>query len=81
MGQPWARFDDLRTGTALRCPAPSEILTATRPDEVADPVDDLDGADQLAVLSSLRGWRRARLLDGRPDAHAVPVESTAVSSS
>jgi para-aminobenzoate synthetase/4-amino-4-deoxychorismate lyase len=32
----WARFDDLRTGTGLLCPPPSEILTATRPDEVAD---------------------------------------------
>jgi para-aminobenzoate synthetase / 4-amino-4-deoxychorismate lyase len=44
-------------------------------------VDDLDAADQLAVLSSLRGWRRARLLDGQLDTHAVTVESTAVSSS
>jgi para-aminobenzoate synthetase/4-amino-4-deoxychorismate lyase len=36
MVAPWARFDDLRTGTALLCPPPSEILTAVRPDEVAD---------------------------------------------
>jgi para-aminobenzoate synthetase / 4-amino-4-deoxychorismate lyase len=36
MVRPWARFDDLRTGTALLCPPPSEILTAVRPDEVAD---------------------------------------------
>ncbi len=44
-------------------------------------VEDLEAADQLAVLSSLRGWRRARLLDSQPAAHAVAVESTAVSSS
>ena len=42
-------------------------------------VDDLEAADQLAVLSSLRGWRRARLLGGQLD--VVTVESTAVSSS
>ncbi|MCA0145320.1 aminodeoxychorismate synthase component I [Blastococcus sp. LR1] len=35
MPGPWARFDDLRAGTALRCPPPREVLTATRPDEVA----------------------------------------------
>ena len=44
-------------------------------------VDDLEAADQLAVLSSLRGWRRARLLGGQLDQHVVTVESTAVSSS
>ncbi|SDN46824.1 para-aminobenzoate synthetase / 4-amino-4-deoxychorismate lyase [Geodermatophilus siccatus] len=31
----WARFDDLRTGTALRCPAPDRILVAEHPAEVA----------------------------------------------
>ena len=30
----WARFDDLRTGTALRCPAPDRVLVAEHPDEV-----------------------------------------------
>ncbi|SHN75708.1 para-aminobenzoate synthetase / 4-amino-4-deoxychorismate lyase [Geodermatophilus obscurus] len=30
----WARFDDLRTGTALRCPAPDRILVADHPGEV-----------------------------------------------
>ncbi|MGY1802600.1 aminodeoxychorismate synthase component I [Blastococcus sp. SYSU D00922] len=35
MPGPWARFDDLRTGTALLCPPPTEVLTAVRPDEVA----------------------------------------------
>ncbi len=31
----WARFDDLRAGTALRCPAPDRILVAEHPAEVA----------------------------------------------
>ena len=35
MARPWARFDDLRAGTSLRCPPPSRILAAVRPDEVA----------------------------------------------
>jgi len=35
MTRPWARFDDLRSGTALLCPSPSEIVTALRPEEVA----------------------------------------------
>jgi para-aminobenzoate synthetase/4-amino-4-deoxychorismate lyase len=35
MAVPWARFDDLRTGKALRCPPPHRVLTATRTDEVA----------------------------------------------
>jgi para-aminobenzoate synthetase / 4-amino-4-deoxychorismate lyase len=30
----WARFDDLRSGTALRCPAPDRILVADHPDDV-----------------------------------------------
>jgi para-aminobenzoate synthetase/4-amino-4-deoxychorismate lyase len=44
-------------------------------------VDDLHAADELAVLNSLRGRRPARLLAGRPDAHRVPAQSTAGSSS
>ncbi|HYH24914.1 MAG TPA: aminodeoxychorismate synthase component I [Blastococcus sp.] len=35
MGRPWARFDDLRAGTALRCPPPRQVLVAVRPEEVA----------------------------------------------
>lgn len=35
MVAPWARFDDLRAGTALHCATASAVLTATRPDEVA----------------------------------------------
>lgn len=31
---PWARFDDLRAGTAVQCPAPHRVLVAERPDQV-----------------------------------------------
>jgi len=51
MVAPWARFDDLRGGTALLRPAPSKILTAARQDEAADPVDDLP-VESTAVSSS-----------------------------
>jgi len=50
MVAPWARFDDLRAGTALFRPAPSKILTAAGPEEVADPVDDLP--DESTAVSS-----------------------------
>jgi len=46
MVAPWARFDDLRAGTALLCPSPSEILTAVRPDEVADVLQQVHDATE-----------------------------------
>ena len=33
--RPWARFDDLRSGEALLCPPPTQVLSTTRLDEVA----------------------------------------------
>ena len=33
-GAPWARFDDLRSGTAVVCPPPSDVLVAERPEDV-----------------------------------------------
>ena len=33
-GAPWARFDDLRSGTAVVCPPPSRVLVAQRPEDV-----------------------------------------------
>ena len=35
VGVPWARFDDLREGTARRFQATDEVLVAIRPEEVA----------------------------------------------
>ena len=46
MAAPWARFDDLRAGTALLCPPPSEILTAVRPDEVAGVLQQVHDATE-----------------------------------
>jgi len=46
MVAPWARFDDLRTGTALLCPPPSRILTAVRPDEVAGVLEQVHDATE-----------------------------------
>ena len=46
MTGPWARFDDLRTGTALRCPPPSRVLTATRPDDVAGVLQQVHDATE-----------------------------------
>jgi para-aminobenzoate synthetase/4-amino-4-deoxychorismate lyase len=46
MARPWARFDDLRTGTSLRCPPPSRVLTATRPDEVAEVLQQVHDASE-----------------------------------
>jgi para-aminobenzoate synthetase/4-amino-4-deoxychorismate lyase len=43
---PWARFDDLRAGESLLCPPPSRILTAVRPDQVADVLQQVHDATQ-----------------------------------
>jgi para-aminobenzoate synthetase / 4-amino-4-deoxychorismate lyase len=40
----WARFDDLRTGTALRCPAPDRILVAEHPGEVVSVLAEVERA-------------------------------------
>ena len=41
----WARFDDLRSGTALACPTPERVLVANRVQDVADVLDQV----QLAI--------------------------------
>jgi para-aminobenzoate synthetase/4-amino-4-deoxychorismate lyase len=46
MGRSWARFDDLRAGSALLCPPPSEILTAVRPEEVAGVLQQVHDATE-----------------------------------
>ncbi|MBC2644704.1 MULTISPECIES: aminodeoxychorismate synthase component I [unclassified Rhodococcus (in: high G+C Gram-positive bacteria)] len=45
----WARFDDLRAGTACRFPEVAYDLVATRPEHVADVLAEVDEA-------SRRGW-------------------------
>ncbi len=39
-----ARFDDLRTGTAIRCPAPDRILVAEHPGEVVGVLTEVERA-------------------------------------
>ncbi|MGY1642725.1 aminodeoxychorismate synthase component I [Geodermatophilus sp. SYSU D00703] len=43
-GAPWARFDDLRAGTAVRCPAPRRVLVAERPEQVVDVLAEVERA-------------------------------------
>ena len=40
----WARFDDLRAGTALGCAAPDRVLVAERPDEVVGVLAEVERA-------------------------------------
>jgi para-aminobenzoate synthetase/4-amino-4-deoxychorismate lyase len=40
----WARFDDLRAGTAIRCPAPDRVLVADHPDEVVGVLAEVERA-------------------------------------
>ena len=44
MTQPWARFDDLRSGEALRCPPPSHVLVAHHDEQVAAVLQEVDRA-------------------------------------
>ena len=44
VGAPWARFDNLREGTARRFQASDEVLVATRHDQVAGVLSAVDQA-------------------------------------
>src|ERR1700712_5668151 len=46
MNRPWARFDDLHAGTALLCPPARRVLTASRPVEVADVLQQVHDATE-----------------------------------
>ena len=43
-GAPWARFDDLRAGTAVRCRPPRRVLVAERPEQVLDVLTEVERA-------------------------------------
>ena len=43
-GTPWARFDDLRAGTALRFPPPARVLTASSPEDVVPVLAEVERA-------------------------------------
>ena len=69
LGRPWARFDDLSTGTALVCPNPDRILIANRVEEVAEVLDHVQRAtDGGRWPSGMSGTRRPiiRAIEPRP---------------
>jgi para-aminobenzoate synthetase / 4-amino-4-deoxychorismate lyase len=41
---PWARFDDLRAGTAVQCPPPRRVLVAERPEQVVGVLAEVERA-------------------------------------
>jgi para-aminobenzoate synthetase/4-amino-4-deoxychorismate lyase len=41
---PWARSDDLQSGTAVRCPPPYRVLVAKRPDQVVGVLAEVERA-------------------------------------
>ena len=41
---PWARFDDLRAGTAVQCPTPHRVLVAERPEQVVGVLAEVERA-------------------------------------
>ena len=43
-GQTWARFDDLRAGTAVQCPMPHRVLVAERPEQVVGVLAEVERA-------------------------------------
>ena len=43
-GVPWARFDDLQTGTAVQCPTPHRVLVAERPEQVVGVLAEVERA-------------------------------------
>ncbi|NEK84726.1 aminodeoxychorismate synthase component I [Blastococcus saxobsidens] len=72
---PWARFDDLRAGTALLCPPPYRVLSTTRPDEVAGVLQEVHDATEAGAWAfGFVSYEAASGLDdGLPGAH-VPGE-------
>lgn len=74
MGRPWARFDDLRAGAALRCPPPARTLTAGRPEEVAGVLQQVqDATDQGSWAFGYVAYEAAAGLDPQlPGGHGRP---------
>ena len=63
-GTSWARFDDLRTGTALRFPPPTRVLAASTPEDVVPVLAEVEratAAGQWAV--GYLGYEAAAGLD------------------
>ena len=70
---PWARFDDLRAGTALRCPTPDRVLVAERPEEVVDVLAEVQRAtDSGRWAFGYVAYEAAAAFDPRLVAHPAP---------
>ena len=73
-GRPWARFDDLRTGTALRCPPPFRVLTARTPEDVVPVLAEVERATAAGHWAfGYLGYEAAAGLD--PRAPGAPARS------
>ncbi|MGY1634073.1 aminodeoxychorismate synthase component I [Geodermatophilus sp. SYSU D01186] len=69
---PWARFDDLRAGTAVRCPPPHRVLVAERPGEVLDVLAEVERAtDAGAWAFGYVAYEAAAGLDPRLPVHGT----------
>lgn len=70
---PWARFDDLRSGTALRCPPPDRVLVAERPEEVVDVLAAVQQATDAGRWAfGYVAYEAAAALDPGLAAHPAP---------
>jgi para-aminobenzoate synthetase/4-amino-4-deoxychorismate lyase len=71
LGAPWARFDDLRAGTAVRCPPPRRVLVAERPEEVLDVLTEVERATDAGQWAfGYVAYEAAAGLDPRLAVHA-----------
>ena len=71
LGVPWARFDDFRAGTALRCPSPRRVLVAERPEEVLDVLTEVERATDAGQWAyGYVAYEAAAGLDPRLAVHA-----------
>lgn len=70
---PWARFDDLRTGTALRCPPARHVLRAERTDEVAGVLQEVhEATDRGSWAFGYVAYEAASGLDHDLPGHDLP---------
>jgi para-aminobenzoate synthetase / 4-amino-4-deoxychorismate lyase len=76
---PWARFDDLTSGSALRCPPAQRVLTAERPEDVVDVLAEVDAATRAGrwafgymVYEAAAGLDPA-LVTAEPEPDAPPL--------
>lgn len=70
----WARFDDLRSGTALACPTPDRVLVADRIEDVVDVLDRVQQATDAGRWAfGYVGYEAAAGLDRDLAVHSRPA--------